>query len=209
LQRWLQSLGFDPGSVDGDFGRRTEDALEAAQSAYGLDVTGEYDWTVWAGVLAQSAVESAADAVGFGDDGQPTAEQLADLCLAQVNTVYSNKEVGADDTDPDHFDCSELLEWACRQLKVDPPLPDWSTAQIEHCEQDFPRSVSQAKSIRAALLYWDNPGEGMNHVALSLGDGEHMVDANGTFDRVCVRKIDDVPFQRAGLIPGIRYPDGS
>jgi uncharacterized protein (TIGR02594 family) len=44
LQNALKKAGFDPGSADGDFGDRTEQALKAFQAfQLGLTTTGEYD----------------------------------------------------------------------------------------------------------------------------------------------------------------------
>jgi len=37
LQRTLTSLGYSPGSIDGDFGRNTQKAVQNFQRAYGLE----------------------------------------------------------------------------------------------------------------------------------------------------------------------------
>jgi peptidoglycan hydrolase-like protein with peptidoglycan-binding domain len=48
LQEQLYRLGYDPGTVDGIFGPKTEKAVKAFQLANGLDVdgiVGEFTWT--------------------------------------------------------------------------------------------------------------------------------------------------------------------
>ncbi|MGC9506267.1 peptidoglycan-binding domain-containing protein [Baaleninema sp.] len=51
LQILLQDLGFYQGDVDGVFGSRTADAVEAMQAAYGLDVDGVVGSATWGALL--------------------------------------------------------------------------------------------------------------------------------------------------------------
>jgi peptidoglycan hydrolase-like protein with peptidoglycan-binding domain len=48
LQQSLYQLGYDPGTVDGIFGPKTESAVKAFQRSAGIDVdgiVGEITWT--------------------------------------------------------------------------------------------------------------------------------------------------------------------
>jgi peptidoglycan hydrolase-like protein with peptidoglycan-binding domain len=52
LQQALVNLGFDPGSVDGDFGPRTEKAVRGYQTSRGLAVDGIVGPKTWAALHA-------------------------------------------------------------------------------------------------------------------------------------------------------------
>jgi len=81
LQRSLKQAGFDPGTVDGKFGPRTERAVEAFQRARGLDQDGV------AGKRTNGALNQATRAAG----GAPaptaagTAPAAGNAALGQVN----------------------------------------------------------------------------------------------------------------------------
>ncbi|MDF5716189.1 MAG: peptidoglycan-binding domain-containing protein [Rhizonema sp. NSF051] len=47
LQQRLQRLGFFDGSIDGDFGLKTEDAVESVQKRYGLEPDGVAGGATW------------------------------------------------------------------------------------------------------------------------------------------------------------------
>ena len=48
LQRLLRDFGYSPGAVDGDFGPKTEQAVEAFQTDFGLQVDGIAGPQTWA-----------------------------------------------------------------------------------------------------------------------------------------------------------------
>src|SRR5262249_28826685 len=52
LQQALLNLGFDPGSIDGDFGNKTLKAVKAYQSARGLTADGIVGPKTWAAIHA-------------------------------------------------------------------------------------------------------------------------------------------------------------
>jgi len=74
LQGMLKNAGFDPGPIDGAFGRLTERAVVALQEANGLPKTGRVEQTEWdlllGGLLMQSGQR--------GDDVRNLQQRLAD-----------------------------------------------------------------------------------------------------------------------------------
>jgi cell wall-associated NlpC family hydrolase len=199
LQNALEALGFSPGGNDGDFGSRTQDAVEAFQAANQLPVTGVVDADTWA------AISAGGYDTGDASDG-PTAERLVDLCLSQVNDVYERAGGHDDDdkanADQDEFDCSGLITWACAQLGVD--IDGTAQSIIDMCQ---PISVAEAASIRGAVFFGPpSPGSwASGHIGVSTGDGGWQVDASGGFDRVVVREIQWDYWTQGGLLPGIVY----
>jgi peptidoglycan hydrolase-like protein with peptidoglycan-binding domain len=53
VQRQLKGLGFNPGSIDGNYGQQTAAALRAYQQAYRLPVTGQLDETTLRSILPE------------------------------------------------------------------------------------------------------------------------------------------------------------
>ena len=60
LQRALRDAGFDPGPVDGSFGKRTETAVKKLQKARGLEADGVAGPKTWAALAEGEAAISAA-----------------------------------------------------------------------------------------------------------------------------------------------------
>jgi cell wall-associated NlpC family hydrolase len=155
---------------------------------------------------ADTAGSSATD--GTGTSTTPTSStptgtaggsalDMVTVALRQVgkNYVYG-AEAAPDDPDPKAFDCSELVQWACAQVGV--TFVDGSYAQLDACERI---SVESASHIRGALLF---PLPDAHHVAISLGDGEHTVEAMGRQYGVVQGNIAN-RFGTGGLIPGLDY----
>jgi peptidoglycan hydrolase-like protein with peptidoglycan-binding domain len=53
VQRQLKGLGFNPGTIDGNFGGQTAAAVRAYQQAYRLPVTGRLDETTLRSILPE------------------------------------------------------------------------------------------------------------------------------------------------------------
>jgi cell wall-associated NlpC family hydrolase len=54
-------------------------------------------------------------------------EAVVQLALAQQGDRYAyGAETNPNDPNPSAFDCSELVEWACRRAGVQPTMPDGS-----------------------------------------------------------------------------------
>lgn len=131
------------------------------------------------------------------------ASDFVRICLQQAGDRYVyGAEAAASNPDPDAFDCSELVEWACARVGV--PFPDGSTYQEDACRRAGQIiSVPKAVKTQGALLF-RHRGE-QQHVAVSLGNGS-TIEARGaaygvgSFDAVRGRD-----WTAAGLIPGMVY----
>jgi cell wall-associated NlpC family hydrolase len=141
------------------------------------------------------------------------AADLVGLCLKQVGDRYVfGHRVSLSNRDPDVFDCSELVQWACARLGVTPTMPDGSWLQARHCNNHqnlIP--VEEGKETQGALLFKfsSNPLAGDRptsaHVAISLGNG-NTVEARGTNWGVgSWSAVQGRNWTHAALIPGILY----
>jgi cell wall-associated NlpC family hydrolase len=145
-----------------------------------------------AGSTPASSVSAAAQ------NGKASSLDFVSVALAQVGDTYVyGAETRLDDDDPDTFDCSELVQWACSRVGV--TFPDGTGPQQAKVVKI---SVEQAAKTRGALLF--HPG----HVAISLGDGVHTVEAMGRKYGVVQGKISG-RFTVGGLVPGMNYGTGT
>lgn len=202
VQTRLEELGYSVGGVDGDYGRKTTEAVQAFQAAYGLTISGSVDGDTWAAMFTSSANDPGAVDTSAG----PTADALVDVALHQVNDRYV-LGTDADENNPneDEFDCAELISWSLAQLGVS--FPDYSVSQIDAvAAAGLELTVSAAASVRGALLFRaaGHNDSKYNHVALSLGTGDDTIEAMGTAYGVCVGTVGH-RFTRGGYIPGVIY----
>lgn len=132
-----------------------------------------------------------------------TGQDIVELAMKQNGKPYIfGYEVRLDDPNPKAFDCSELVEWVCRQLGVKPTMPDGSGNQYEHCKRHgLEISLEDAVTTPGALLFRIG-----HHVAISRGDGK-TIEARGKDYGVGVFSATRDGFDAAGLIPGVDYPD--
>lgn len=130
-----------------------------------------------------------------------SALDMVTAMLRQVGDSYIfGAEADPKDPDPDTFDCSELVQWACAQVGVD--FVDYTGNQIAAvAAAGLELTVAQCATIRGALLW--RPG----HVAVSLGDGRSTIEARGRAYGVVQYVIGD-RFTRGGKIPGLDYGAG-
>ena len=140
-------------------------------------------------------------------------EDFVDLALAQTGDDYVfGHEVSLSDPDPDVFDCSELVQWACARLNVSPVMPDGSWFQFRHCyNRGLAVSISEGISTRGALLFRFRGGDPLtgarptsSHVAVSLGDGT-TIEARGSAWGVGSWSTVNRDWTHAALIPGLDY----
>ncbi len=132
--------------------------------------------------------------------------------LAQDGDRYVfGHEVKMSDHDPDVFDCSELVQWACHRAGVQPVMPDGSWYQARHCRNHNKTiPVAEAIATEGALLFYfrGDPFAGGRpasaHVAFSLGNGT-TIEARGTRWGVGTWSVQGRNWSHGGLIPGVDY----
>jgi cell wall-associated NlpC family hydrolase len=136
--------------------------------------------------------------------GTRSALDFVTVCLSQAGKRYVfGAEAQAADADPDAFDCSELIEWACARVGV--RFVDGSKAQhgaIKAAGLLIP--VETAYRTRGALLFrlTGDP----THVAVSLGDGRFTIEARGREYGTLQAPVTGRGWTAAGMIPGMVYP---
>jgi cell wall-associated NlpC family hydrolase len=147
----------------------------------------------------------------------PTIEDVLMNSLAQAGDQYVfGAAVNFTDPDPDVFDCSGLVSWACGRAGVKPPLPHGSWLQATHCcrANHLEMDVDEAITTRGALLFKFGTTDPFTasirpataHVAWSLGNGT-TIEAMGGKWGVGSWTADRVKRQwtHAARIPGVDY----
>lgn len=89
LQRLLTELGFEPGTIDGDFGPKTEAAVRRMQTAAGIDVDGEYGSESHTALMRLLASAEAAE-----DGGEQMSEDSGKVVRVTA-AVAANIRAGA------------------------------------------------------------------------------------------------------------------
>jgi len=130
---------------------------------------------------------------------------LASLFVARANSQIGKPyrlgfETRLDDSNPEAFDCSELVQWALAQVGV--KFADGSWNQCAACE---PIPLSRARLTPGALVFVSRDGKpsGVHHVGISRGDG-YTVEARGRAYGVGVFPW-RASWNLAGLVPSLSY----
>lgn len=131
-------------------------------------------------------------------------EQVLSFMTSQAGDPYIfGARVSLTNVDPEAFDCSELVEWACARAGVSPRMPDGSKNQKAHCEQQGTLiPVDQAIDTRGALLFRMTGSP--THVVASLGDGR-TIEARGSAYGVGEFLVRNRDWTHGALIPGVDY----
>lgn len=212
MQKMLKAAGFDPGPLDGKLGPLTQKALKAYQSATGGKVDGSMELGEFKRLqgnyqkITSDGFNERQAGVGnitgkqdvtvntTGATGKGTANEMLQLALKQNGDRYVfGHEVKLNDKDPNTFDCSELVQWAVHQAGGS--IPDGSQNQRAAVHK---LSVAEAARTPGALLF------NGHHVAISLGDGVHTIEAMGSKYGVRIGTIGN-RFEDGGLVPGLKY----
>ena len=143
--------------------------------------------------------------------GGPSVGDFLNEAMKQAGDAYIfGAETDLNDSDPDAFDCSELVQWAAARAGL-PDVPDGSFNQyLWMKQQGMLIPVEEAANIPGAILFSFStepvPGGGRPssaHVAISLGDG-NTIEARGT-----KYGVDTFPIGNrcgyAAIMPGLDY----
>lgn len=142
-----------------------------------------------------------------------TGQQIVDLAMTQTGKKY----VFAVENDSrtvetsTAWDCSELVQIVCRDLGVQPVVPDGAFWQWRHCKQRGTLiPIERARTTPGALLFigpGDEAGrtgrDAIWHVAISRGD-DTTIEAKSTKDGTGTWPIGN-RFSFAARIPGVTY----
>jgi cell wall-associated NlpC family hydrolase len=142
----------------------------------------------------------------------PTNVELVLLAVSQAGDQYVfGAEASPSDSNPYAFDCSELVQWSCDRIGVQPPMPDGSWIQYQHCDAHLLTiPPAEAIGILGALLFWfdGDPRSAHRpngaHVAISIGDGR-TIEARSAKYGVGIFSVEDRGWTHGGLIPGLEY----
>lgn len=144
-----------------------------------------------------------------------TSKDFLDVLFTQDGDRYVfGTEASPSDSDPEAFDCAELIEWGCARLGVKPTMPDGSWLQARHCRK-FDSSIPVEKAIRTpgALLFFfsDDPFSGdrpaQAHVAVSQGNGMTFEARGREFGVGAFSATKGRNWTHAGLVPGLEYSE--
>lgn len=137
--------------------------------------------------------------------GKATGKAVVAKAMTQAGDPYIfGTEVDLNDPDPDAFDCSELVQWVCAQLKVVPTMPDGAIYQRNHC-QKYDTIITMAEAVKTpGALLFRIQADGSNHVVISRGDGS-TIEAKGTAYGVGIFSLNTKNFTHAAKIPGVSY----
>jgi len=141
-----------------------------------------------------------------------TGRDLVAVMMTQAGDRYVfGAEASPSDADPSAWDCSELIEWACSRLDLDPRMPDGSWYQARHCQRHGTlASVAVALRTPGALLFrfsstpFEGGRPGTAHVAVSRGDGS-TIEARSSRHGVGSFPAGGRGWTHAALVPGLDY----
>jgi cell wall-associated NlpC family hydrolase len=127
------------------------------------------------------------------------AQQFVRIAYAQRGKPYVYGARG-----PNSWDCAGFTYWCAKQVGVNFPNP--VAAQAARCRAAGTTiTVAQAAYTRGAVIWHEYGGGPNDHIVISLGDGQHTIEAMGTAYGVVVGKIQgrSKPWTGAGYVPGI------
>ena len=187
IQTALQRQGFDPGALDGEWGRRTISAVKAFQQARGLTVDGIAGPQTIAALGGNGAARP-----GAGSAPAPTAGPLVWFEEAR-RLVGTQEKLGAGSNET-------IIHWA-KSCNIDYKSDDipWCGLFVAHCvaatlpEEPLPSSPLMARSWGkfgkksdpvegAVLVFWrESPTASTGHVGFYRGeddDAYHVLGGN-------------------------------
>lgn len=197
IQHALARRGFDPGTIDGIWGRRTESAVRAFQQAKGLLVDGIVGPVTWQALIgAELANDSASN------PGIPWFQEAQRLIGLQE--------------DPGPGSNPDVIELAARPgiAYRDDEVP-WCGLFVAHCisstlgRETLPADPLGARqwrkfgvpcppTIGAIIVFWREDRDSYKgHVGFYAGeeaDGKYLILGGNQGNAVCIRKYDQAQF---------------
>jgi uncharacterized protein (TIGR02594 family) len=189
IQRALKAQNFDPGPLDGIWGRLTMGAVEAFQRARGLNVDGMLTQATSDAILAQAPAQAPSSGLVWLDE----AERLR-----------GTKEVAGSGSNP------AIVDWA-KQLDIDYSGDDvpWCGLFTAHCvgatlpSEPLPNNPLGARNwnkfgsqiqprLGAVLVFWRGSKDGwQGHVGFYAGedsDAYHVLGGNQS-NKVSIARV--------------------
>ena len=178
IQRALKKAGFDPGKVDGVWGRRTIAAVKAFQEARGLEVDG---------IVGPETVR----ALSEGASGRASTAKASDTATPLVWFEEALSLVGTKEQ-PGAGSNERIISWA-KRCNIDYKSDDipWCGLFVAHCigatlpEEPMPTTPLLARSWRkfgdacqpvqgAVLVFWRGSKDGTTgHVGFYRSEDEN------------------------------------
>lgn len=205
LQARLNTLGFGPLVVDGDFGEATENAVlyfqarNAAPGGAPLEIDGEVGATTWAALFGPGSVFS----TQAYDPAAPLRDLVIDIAASQIGVTEhprgSNRgpevdryihSTGLDPADDSYPWCVCFLYWVFEQASrikgIPNPLPRtagvislWRASRRTEADV-VPNSEASADTVKPGMIFHLDTGNGKGHAGLVIEvAGDRLITIEG------------------------------
>ena len=155
IQSQLNSLGFNAGTADGDFGDATVSAVKAFQKARGLEADGVIGPQTYRALMGRD--------IPVSRDSSTTSVRR----VIQSSMRYTGVPYVFGGTSPNGFDCSGFTRYVFAQSGV--YLPRMADEQFE-----IGRAVSYSRLQPGDLVFFSTYAAGASHSGIYLGDGKFI-----------------------------------
>ena len=155
IQSQLNSLGFNAGAADGDFGDATVSAVKAFQKARGLEADGVIGPQTYRALMGRD--------IPVSRDSSTTSVRR----IIQTSMRYTGVPYVFGGTSPNGFDCSGFTRYVFAQSGV--YLPRMADEQFE-----IGRAVSYSRLQPGDLVFFSTYAAGASHSGIYLCDGKFI-----------------------------------
>ena len=182
LQSQLNSSGASL-TVDGVFGRATNNAVRSLQSAAGIGVDGVVGPKTW-NALAGSTTISPGSSGGGGGNSSVGSSFNGQAIIDKARSVKGTRYKWGGHSPSTGFDCSGLVHYAYNQAGID--MPRKTAKGYTFGGKVIPKSQAQPGDLVAFTA------NDYGHIGIYIGDGK-IIDASGSRQRVVERSIWNSP----------------
>ena len=155
IQAQLNSLGYNVGSIDGDFGEATATAIGKFQRDRGLETDGVIGMDTYRAIMGRD--------IPISRDGSSSMVRR----VIQASLRYQGSPYVFGGTTPNGFDCSGFTRYVFAQAGV--YLPRAADEQYE-----LGQYVSYSRLQAGDLVYFTTYTSGASHVGIYLGNGQFI-----------------------------------